>query len=612
MKRQDWKHVAARLGEVDYGQWAAVTEMLSLYHLENDADRTLLAHVALALLQAQAEGHVCLDVNRLAGTRLWTDAQAEPPREGFQFPGPERLHALLSELSPVSPDDPEPLKYDPPRLYTRRMWTLEQELAERLGRKYRQPVELPDEASVRARISQLFKGTSAEDVDWQRVAVAHALRHALTVLTGGPGTGKTTTVTRLLVALAALSARPVAMALAAPTGKAAQRLTESIIGQKQRLLNEGVDAQLLRAIPEEACTVHRLLGVRGGSGGFIHGEDKPLDLDVLVVDEVSMLDLPLMTALFRALPDKTRVILIGDPDQLPAVGVGGILAELVREPDEHYLKDDASWIEAVTGQTVPVSTHVGAPWHTALYHSRRFDPGSGIGRLARALQNGQLALAADILANPPAEDLCWHPLWEAQTLLDAGKSHWRRLLQAKTPDEAFEALKTFRVLTPLRQGPWGVEQLNPLIEQHLGVGAGTASGPWYQGRPIMVTRNHYGVGLFNGDVGLIWEQDGQKVALFESESGTGYRTFPVHRLPEVETVFAMTIHKTQGSEFDEVLMLLPEDAERLLSRELIFTGLTRAKRRLTLLASADVWQTGVERRIEREGGLRQALERVLR
>lgn len=597
-----------RPGGIEYGTWAAASELAALYALD-DAERRLLVHVAMALLEAQAEGHVCLHVGTLAGSTRWSEAEAQPPREGYRFPDAQRLDALLSGLKLRHPEDPAPLRYDPPRLYTRRMWELEQELARRMVARHRQPLEIADAEAARAVLARLFPAPSAEGVEGQRIAVAHALRHPLAVLTGGPGTGKTTTATRLLAALVALSPRTTTIALAAPTGKAAQRLTESVAAQKRWLREQGVDAAWLEPIPDHATTVHRLLGVCGGGDGFVHGTDKPLDLDVLVVDEVSMMDLPLMTALFRALAGPTRVVLLGDPDQLPAVGVGGLLAELVGEAEEPCAQDDARWIAEVGGHPVQAQVRVHAPWHAALRHGHRFAPHSDIGRIAAALQDGDVGTAKSLLAGAQAgpRDLVWQPAWDEALLLETGAPHWHRLLQARSPEEAFRLLAAFRVLTPLRQGPLGVEQLNRRIEQYLNLGAGSAAGSWYRGRPIMVTRNHYGVGLFNGDVGLVWEVNGQNMALFEAGSGMPYRSFPIHRLPEVETVFAMTVHKTQGSEFDEVLLLLPPEAERLLSRELVFTGLTRARQRCTVLAEEAVWDAAVARRVVREGGLRKAL-----
>jgi exodeoxyribonuclease V alpha subunit len=617
MMRPDLAQLRATAGDVPYGDYRLVCTLCDYYKLSETSDVVLLSHLVLALLDAMREGHVCLDLGKVAGGRLWLGTVEAPSEHvAYEFPDQDELQRWLDSLP--NQDSFTPLVRVDNRLYTRRMWGLERALAERLIVFDKEDALSPSRLEkARASIKCLFpeaRTGADEAIDWQQVACALALTRRFLVLTGGPGTGKTTTVTRMIAALAQLGCiepEQGSVALVAPTGKAAQRLKESVLAEKQRLKQAGlVPEEVLASIPEETSTVHRLLGKLPDRPGFRHGPERPLAARLLVVDEASMMDLPLMTSLFRAIADDARVILIGDPNQLPSVGAGGVLAELVEAEHRGYSRVSAQAIAAITGFRVPVAEDCTTPWHTALVAGHRFSQGSPLGRLATAVQKGQFERATEVLKQHDDDTLAWHAEWDEELLLTLAEKGWEPLVKATTLDDAFDALRSFRLLSPLRQGRWGAEALNERIEARLQGPASAGKRKAYKGRPIMVTENHYGLRLFNGDIGVVWQSPEKGLhAVFEDD--TGYREIPLNRLPRVEPVYAMTIHKTQGSEFDEVLMILPEDAQRLLARELVFTGLTRAKRRLTLMAEPAVWSRSLQQVVVRDGGLRATM-RTLR
>ena len=511
------------------------------------------------------------------------------------------------EALPLEPGRNTPLVLDGQRLYLRRYWQFEQNLAAAL-RPRLQPSPVADLERARAVLDTLFPPrTVGEPPDWQKVAAANALLQAFTVVAGGPGTGKTYTVTRLLACLiTCLSTEhdvPLVIRMAAPTGKAAQRLAESIAAARIELAGL-VPAAVLSAIPDSGITLHRLLGVMRNSPGFRHNASNPLQLDILVVDEASMVDLPLMTRLFQALPARCRVILLGDPDQLPSVAAGSVLADLAALAPCDY---SAQRLAALAGLGVTLDAAepgaVQADYLTTLRQSRRFDASGGIGELARQVLAGDgagslqtLATAGDVLALQDSTR-------SAAVVTRWLDTHYRPIAEARGLDEAFQALQRFRILCPARGGPWGVEAINRLALARMNP-AGLAH---YRGKPIMITRNHHDLGLYNGDVGLLWpDDDGQLLAWFPVAGG--FRPMAPGRLPEHELVYAMTIHKTQGSEFDRVALMLPEQASAGLTRELLYTAITRARNALEVVANESVWSAAVTQRVQRDSGLATLLQ----
>jgi exodeoxyribonuclease V alpha subunit len=481
-----------------------------------------------------------------------------------------------------SPGEFKPLILDPAgRLYLHRYWRYERDLAENLTARALAPFLPCQHALLSAGLDRYL----ADADPAQREAATAFVRRSLSILTGGPGTGKTRTATVALVLLAeqfSVAEKRARFALAAPTGKAATRLAESLTASLDRL---SLPANLRAMLPTGATTLHRLLGGRPGSSQFRHDASNPLPLDALIVDEASMVDLPLMAKLFAALRPTTRVLLLGDPHQLASVEAGHVLGDLCASPLREGL--------------------------TELTKNHRFGDDSGIYRLSRAVKSGDEKAAHALLSSPPA-DLVPAPLPAPSalgaTLRERAVAGFRPYLTAASPAEALAAFGGFRILCAVREGPYGVAHLNRLAEQALtGAGLLAPGQAHYAGRPILILRNDHQLGLFNGDLGVLRHgEDGALRAYFPGEAGT-VRAFLPARLPEHETAFAMTVHKTQGSEFSRVLIVLPDAGSPVLSRELLYTAITRARDSVELWWSEAALTAALARRVTRWSGLADRL-----
>ncbi|WP_282177820.1 exodeoxyribonuclease V subunit alpha [Vibrio nereis] len=467
-------------------------------------------------------------------------------------------------------------------------------------------------------------------VNWQKVAAAVALTRNFAVISGGPGTGKTTTVTKLLAALIEQSKRGdelPTIKLVAPTGKAAARLTESIGKAVAQL---PVSPELKQAIPTDASTIHRLLGAIPNSAEFRHNQSNPLHLDILVVDEASMVDLPMMYKLVDALPKYARLILLGDKDQLASVEAGAVLGDICSFNQFGYSSGQAQLVSQLTGYQT-LSRGVSQSESIAdslcmLQKSYRFDARSGIGQLAKAVNAGSVQRVdlvwqkafADI-KNFPIDSQHYNQL--IQTLVGEYSGYLNRMDQIElNPDTeepesieqrakaTLDAFSKCRLLCAIREGDFGVTGLNLRVEKALAARKliKVSDEIWYHGRPVMVTRNDHALGLYNGDIGICirTDVDGESKlkVFFELPDGSVKSVLP-SRVPEHETAYAMTIHKSQGSEFDHTLMILPPEFTPILTRELIYTGITRAKNRLSLYADERVVKRGIKVRTERASGL---------
>ena len=529
----------------------------------------LAALAAAHLSRAVGRGHICLDLS--------VPPQDEPDRAPGEWPSLEAWRkALGASRAVASPEDDAltPLVLDAAgRLYLRRYFNDEAALAEALRRR-------------------AVSGGSAALAGSQEEAVALALANRLTILSGGPGTGKTTTVVRFLEALMPPGAPLVRLGLAAPTGKAAARMEEAL---RDGLARAG-RPELLAALPR-AATLHRLLGVRRNMPGFRHHAGNPLALDYLVVDEASMVPLPMMASLLDALPASARLLLLGDRDQLASVDPGSVLADLV---------DAALLPNGPLRGTLAV-----------LKKNFRFGNDNAIYRLAEAVREGRAAEALALLVAPGGEALAGAPLPPPARLREALRepvlAGYRCYCAERDPARALEAFGRFRLLCAVRKGPYGVEELNRHAEALLRE-AGQLHGepPLCAGMPLLITRNDPQLGLFNGDIGLILpdpeQPEGPLWAWFPGDGeAPALRRFAPGQLPEHEPAFAMTVHKSQGSEFDEVLLILPERETPVVTRELIYTGLTRARRRVGLWSEPSVFGQGIARRIRRDSGLRDRL-----
>jgi exodeoxyribonuclease V alpha subunit len=592
-----------------------------------EAREEVLVAAAMASHQV-GSGHVCLDLRSVTATPARYDEEGRQVAERPWPPFGAWLEALRS--SPLVSDGEAitPLVLDGSgRLYLRRYWEHERALASALCARATQVESALDGGRVRPVLDRLFArdhaaGRQPAEPDWQRIAAALALQRRFCVISGGPGTGKTFTVVKILALLVeeAVDAgrRLPRITLVAPTGKAAARLSESIRKAKGTL---PCSDSVRDAIPEEAATIHRCLGsIAGSSTQFRHHAGNPLVTDVVLVDEASMVDLALMSRLVAAVPPRARLILLGDQDQLASVEAGAVLGDICntghRRTYSRALVDEVARLggdRLSVGADAPPDTGI---WDciVQLTRSYRYGPESGIGTLARAINAGDTATALSVLDSADYPDVTRvAPVQRqglSQSLRDAAVRGFTPYLEAREPLAQLQALEVFRVLCAHRRGPTGVERVNKLIEEALtDAELIRPQSTTYAGRLVMVTRNDYQVDLFNGDVGIVVddpERAGGRLTLFLGAQGTVRRLSPA-RLPPHETVYAMSVHKSQGSEFDEVAVLLPEQASPVVSRELLYTAVTRARHRVTIHASSEMIAHAVEHPIERASGLRDLL-----
>ncbi|MGP8292413.1 exodeoxyribonuclease V subunit alpha [Vreelandella zhanjiangensis] len=685
----------------------------------------LLLATALASHQL-GRGHVCLD---LSATLSAPDFALSLPPEGDDLSDPPPLpsevlasltlaewQAALEHPALISNGHGNtPLvRSDSPhttRLYLRRYWqyeqTLHQEITARLSVAGAGPIHKARPSVGRSlllkdALDTLFPATDM--LDWQKVACALAARSHFAIITGGPGTGKTTTVVRLLALLQTLQLahspeQALRIRLAAPTGKAAARLNESIAGQVSLLPTDKLAAlwepsslvvrhlgedscteQLSASIPTEVTTLHRLLGARPDTRHFRHNPNNPLALDVLVIDEASMVDIEMMTAVLSALPAHAKLVLLGDKDQLASVEAGAVLGDLCRRAEAaHYTPETAQWLAELTSQPLPeaLTCPNGQALDqaiTMLRVSHRFDAASGIGQLAEAINQPLSAALNERDKQNAVHSALRHGYADLHHLVlggeddnalerlvvtgsperfpNAGKGrmdkrsnqelapptgylHYLTTLKKQRPDatltfednratynawasDVLKAYGHFQLLCALRKGPWGVEGLNLRIakvlrrEKLLSASDIELDKGWFEGRPVLVTQNDYSLGLMNGDIGITLTVPDprtpgrllHRVAFPTSDPQNPIRWVLPSRLHAVETVFAMTVHKSQGSEFLHTALLLPQTPNPILTRELVYTGITRAREWLTLVeAKRGILNDAVVREVMRVSGL---------
>ena len=605
-------------------------------------------HDVLALLVSyqMGRGHACLDLEL-----LWqdpshlldgSDAQINALKQQTAlankapadlFSEPLNPWAEAAKTMPWAMGDHAPMVVSkdidaqPRRIYLRRAWQAEQSIQAAIQARLATHFEVPPDTGEK--LKALF-GDEVQVTDWQRVACAKALRAGITLITGGPGTGKTTTVVRLLALLlraAQDQEQTLRIHLAAPTGKAASRLSASIQSALASL-----PAGWSQGIPSQALTLHQLLQYNPDAAAR---KASTLATDLVVVDEASMIDLELMARLMACVPASARLVLLGDKDQLASVEAGAAWSQLCEGAAQ---SDDNTQAHKHTAYTLPEQTAV-------LHVSRRFDANSAIGQWAKLINEGQyealqekwqtLPVTGQLPADEGTEIQRWPEAWrersqgalhpEVVNALKLGWTHWlsdlKPLLQAGAVCDNAQALKLlnsfseFQVLCALRQGAWGVQTLNDCIAVALGLTSHrekslqsqAAKEPWFVGRPIMVTRNDYHLNLMNGDVGqCLPTANGLRVAFPDGQGGV--RWVLPSRLDAVETVWAMTVHKSQGSEYDHVLVVLPDRDAPVLTRELLYTGVTRAKSKLTWWAPQPaVLFNAVRQRVIRSGGLADGL-----
>ena len=574
----------------------------------------LLKFLVSLTSNAVGNGSICLNLVDIAGKKILVDGKETI------VPGLGELRECLERTTVVgAPGVFLPLVLDGnSRLYLYRYWKYEQDLARAI--LDRSAIACPgiDEALLGNGLGRLFPDCAGEEIDWQKVAALAALQKKFCVISGGPGTGKTSTVVKIIALLLEQAKdEHLRIALAAPTGKAAARLNESIRQMREKLdCAEAVKVH----IPKNVSTIHRLLGFMGRSSRFRYSKDNRLPFDVVIVDEASMVALPLMAKLAVALKSDARLIVLGDRDQLASVEAGAILGDICGGVElEPFSSGFVDFVARVTGKRIPAGQPAsGLPFLAdslvVMKKNFRFSSGSGIGAVGMAVNGGDGRTAMAILTGDSHPDITWSgvtpPEEFRKKLAGAILEGYNAFLKAATPAEALAAFDAFRVLCAIRQGPYGVEGVNSLIEEILaGKGLIDPLNRWYHGRPVMITVNDYNLKLFNGDVGIVFNDTvaGSTPGVYFPSPDGGVRRISPVRLPIHETVYAMTIHKSQGSEFDRILLLLPNHDSEVLTRELIYTGITRARKGAALWGAEEVFAAAVARRVERSSGLRDAL-----
>lgn len=576
--------------------------MLASACLSADAS---VGHVCLPLASLLTSAHIFNGSVPLLAQKAWLRA-GSPSLDEWQ------QHLLASEA--VSNGSlPTPLVLDNQRLYLQRMWLNECAVAQ----FFKRPQESVDydETKIASVLARYFPGKS-DVIDWQKIAVAVAITHQVALIYGGPGTGKTFTVARLLAALMQLSEGVrLRIMMAAPTGKAAVRLSESLGLALQHL---ELDEELKQQMPREAITLHRLLGVKLNSQRMCFHRENLLHVDVLIIDEASMVDLTMMANVIAALPSLTRVIFLGDRCQLSSVEAGAVLNDICQLAEVGYSPARRAELERLTGFMLPVGSGVGnysiANSLCMLCKSYRFDAESGIGSLANAIKIGDSKGTLELLNTAMAADVGYTSLRgevEYQHMLDDCVEGYQSYLQRMHNHDAaayiLNAFNRFRLLCALREGPFGVAGLNNRIEQALKrAGLLTLSNIScsYNGRPVMIVRNAPSLGLYNGDIGImLWDNSEQRLRVYFSLPDGGVKIVSPSQLPEHETAFAITVHKSQGSEFHHAALVLPNQTLPVLTRELLYTAVTRACVRLSLYATEEVLWHAISTKTHRRSGL---------
>lgn len=550
--------------------------------------------IASALVSKKLrEGNICIELNN-AGREL---ANYIPDLDEDQF-----LNAMSEALCESeivgSPGDVTPLILDKKnRLYLYRYWKYQEDLAKDILQRLqvRGTHKENDESKLEMALSRLFpSGNVDEEPDLQKIGARTAYLRNICVISGGPGTGKTTTVAKILALLVELmNIKEDEIVLCAPTGKAAGKLGDAIAAAKQKI---NASEDVLARIPEAASTIHRLLGYRNNSVRFFYNKNNKLDIKVIVVDEASMIDLSMMSKLLEAVPQDAKIIFLGDKDQLASVEAGSVLSDIC----------------AAAAANIELENSV-----VFLTKSYRFSNDSGIGQISRMISNGEIGKACDLITSGKYEDLLISDFDPSSVTFHekivAGFKKYLQIISIYGPEriaEIFNSFDNFRILCALREGPTGINFVNHKVENILETAGLKTSGNWYVGKPIMITVNDYSQNLFNGDVGLIMRDpvDNTLKAYFQSNEKNKYRKLQIQRLPQHETAYAMTVHKSQGSEFNKVLFILPEREESLvLSRELTYTAITRAKEQLEINGSVNVFKRSLTERISRISGLMDEL-----
>jgi exodeoxyribonuclease V alpha subunit len=553
-------------------------------------------------------GHGCLPLSQLPQlTKSWPEKKIF---QGIEEPGNTGpTYRKLYHSSVIGqPGDVTPLVLEQGNLYLHKYHHYEESIARWLLVRTDEQGEIDDPA-LKLRLDNYFESTAPE-TDWQRVGACIALTRKLAIITGGPGTGKTTTVVRILALLVEENPH-CRIRMAAPTGKAAMRLSASVTQAVDQLAEKtGMPEEVKSSIPTRASTIHRLLGVNPSRMTNRFNTRNRLPVDIMILDEASMVDITLMHQLLSALPDQCRLILLGDKDQLPSIEAGNVLADLCGPERNTFSAGYRDRLTALGNHgLIERAENVDSPIRDcicSLQVSHRFPDLSTIGQLAVAINENNIERVSGLIddamnADDDAAFRFHHLAVGVQSgqdlpMADIADGYHGYLESAQSfedaPLSAIKAFESYQLLCGVRQGPFGVENMNEQVEQYLRVNGLIGPGQWYHCRPVLITRNDYGLNLFNGDVGItLVDKQGRAVVHFQDGSDeNGVRKVLPARLPEHETCWAMTIHKTQGSEFDRIAIVLPDKEHmartEFLNRELLYTAVTRARHQVTIYGYA--------------------------
>ncbi|MDF7667344.1 exodeoxyribonuclease V subunit alpha [Orbaceae bacterium ESL0727] len=652
--------VSQKLGTISLLDIHLVLFLTTKASMTDETVMRRLAFLILLLSKQVRAGHVCLDLAHLTQyehePQLW-QALGKPSGDDWQTVLQQaQQRQLVSDGTVLTP-----LVWLKDKLYFHRMWFDEKEVAAYFKRHHQATdavnhttsttltppmTNRPNHSAIsiiKSILDKLFVDTAAETtdrekqenqttavIDWQKVAVAMALLDNVTIISGGPGTGKTTTVAKIIAGIL-LMQPSVRIVAAAPTGKAASRLTESLTQAMAKLAFTNMDMRY------EAITLHRLLGAKAESRHFTYNKHNPLHLDLLIIDEASMVDLNMMARVIEALPDSARLILLGDKDQLSSVEAGAVFGDLCGLVTRGYSHARATELTELTGYAIPYQQNalLNQPNRASLadslcllQKSYRFNDASGIGRLANAINEGKITAVRELLSDSALTDIHYHNLAlpnEYPALLSESVIYYRDYLASikqygtQNIGQILQKFAQYRLLCAVRDGLFGVAGLNQQIESHLaqqGLIDLHSNDSWYIGRPIMILRNSVTLGLYNGDIGitLLSESDQDVASTFGKQKNPKLRVyfpfsdgsikgFSPYRLPAHETAYAMTVHKSQGSEFDHISLILPTDYVPILNRSLLYTAITRAKKTAAIYATEAILAQTVKTETERQSGL---------
>lgn len=578
-------------------------------------DEVLLAAALVSYWYRQ--GNICLTLSEFAGKQVFEDeGGSEQILPGITAPPAEEWAGKLSASFHVGkPGSFKPLILDDSgRLYLQKLWHYERLIGDDLLARAGDEMAGVNQKLLKEGLSRYFPSEDLFELNLQQVAAALAVLQRFSVISGGPGTGKTTTVVRILALLLeqwADAGKKLSIALAAPTGKAAARLKESVQQQKQSL---PASEEIREAVPEKAVTLHQLLGARRGSGEYRYTKDNPLPYEVVVIDEASMIDQTMMAKLLEALLPESRLILLGDKDQLASVEAGSVLGDICMPAENRYTEPAVETLRELgmmipddfkKRRTKPLTDNI-----TFLDKSYRFGAKSGIGQLAAAINRQEADRSVDILRSAKYSDVRFKEISKGDdiedTLFSELLKHAQKLVQSGDRVTAIDLLYKQVALCVHRKGFMGAENVNYQLEQLLRREISLSRyQQWYRGRPVMITKNNYTLKLRNGDLGVVWNETGHNPKVTFKGEGGKFREFNPSRLSQFENAYALTVHKSQGSEFERVHIILPAEPSPILTKELLYTAITRARTEITMWGSFEILKHGITSSVHRSSGLRE-------